>query len=315
MRTKTFAISLVLLLTIVSFTSIMSTRGVGTGEWITGYMVEDTKTGKVLMEINFTSGKQSIYSPIIGGSEITVTFTINVFTTGSGNLRLRTDMQHSTVETDRYWDLISDDYAVGPEFHPNQQHTEFDWVKGNVTIKCYGRTNIVLKPTQLILVQLSSSAGDVLDNIRPTIVTADVDEFQNLYEEKEERLRSLIDSGVHAGYTQMFENMLNQSTNLLNEGYVDEAIDLLNAIPSSGEPAGSALEAIMLPAVGIGVAAAVIFAFMFFRARGKNSYVQMIVEDQIRDLEGLTLRAARVDRTISSSLESVKERLKSITGM
>jgi hypothetical protein len=51
------------------------------------------------------------------------------------------------------------------------------------------------------------------------------------------------------------------------------------------------------------------------RARGKNSYVQLVIEDQIKDLEGLTLRASRVDRTISSSLEGIKDRLKSLVGM
>ena len=315
MRTKLFAVCLFLLLTIVSIASIIPTRGVGDGEWITGYTVEDTKTGQILMEVNFTSGKDSTYSPILGGAEITVTFTINVFTTGSGNLKLRTDMQHSTVEADRYWDLVSDDYDLGPDFNPNQAQTEFNWVKGNFTMKCYGKTRTITKPTPLILVQLSSSADDVLDNIRPTIVTASVDEFQNLYDEKEDKLRSLIDSGVAAGYTQMFENVLNQSQNLVNKGYVNEAIALLNAIPSSGEPMGSALEMIMLPAIGVAAAAAVIFAFMFLRARGKNSYVQLVIEDQIKDLEGLTLRASKVDRTISSSLESVKDRLKNLVGM
>jgi hypothetical protein len=44
-------------------------------------------------------------------------------------------------------------------------------------------------------------------------------------------------------------------------------------------------------------------------------YVLLVIEDQIKDLEGLTLRASKVDRSISSSLESVKDRLKSITGM
>jgi hypothetical protein len=54
---------------------------------------------------------------------------------------------------------------------------------------------------------------------------------------------------------------------------------------------------------------------MFLRGRGKIQYVTMVLEDQIRDLEGLTLRASRVDRSISTSLESVKDRLKSVVGM
>jgi hypothetical protein len=155
----------------------------------------------------------------------------------------------------------------------------------------------------------------VLDAIKAMVLTAGADEYQNLYDQKEDRLRSLIDSGVASGYTDMYESMLNQSQALVSKGYVDEAIALLNAIPSSGEPMGSALEMIMLPAIGIAGVAAVIFAFLFLRARGKNSYTQMVIEDQIKDLEGLTLRASRIDRTISSNLESVKERLKSLVGM
>jgi hypothetical protein len=71
----------------------------------------------------------------------------------------------------------------------------------------------------------------------------------------------------------------------------------------------------MLPAIGIAAAAAVVFAFMFMRARGKSSYVQLVIEDQIKDLEGLSLRASKIDRTFSSSLESVKDRLKNLVGM
>jgi hypothetical protein len=71
----------------------------------------------------------------------------------------------------------------------------------------------------------------------------------------------------------------------------------------------------MLPAIGIAAAAAVAFAFLFLRGRGQLSYVRLVIEDQIKDLEGLSLRASRVDRTISSSLESVKDRLKSVVGM
>ena len=78
---------------------------------------------------------------------------------------------------------------------------------------------------------------------------------------------------------------------------------------------GSSLEMIMLPAVAIAAVAAVIFAVMFMRARGKTSYYRLVVEDQIKDLEGLTLRASKIDRTMASSLDSVKDRLKRLVGM
>jgi hypothetical protein len=59
----------------------------------------------------------------------------------------------------------------------------------------------------------------------------------------------------------------------------------------------------------------VVAGFLFLRARGKVKYVLLVLEDQIKDLEGLTLRASKLDRTIASSLDSVKDRLKSLVGM
>jgi hypothetical protein len=292
----------------------MSVRGIGEGEWITSYTVEDTLTGQKLIEVDFaTDDEPTVYAPIISGQELTVTFSVNVFTSGSGNLKLSTFMQKPS--SGPYWELIPGDYDLGAGYTPNQAAMEFSWEKGTFEMICYGRAPKVTKAQNLTLVRLSGATGDVLDAITAMVLTAGADEYQNLYKQKEDRLQSLIDSGVASGYTDMYENMLNQSQKLVNSGYVDEAISLLNAIPSSGEPMGSSLEMIMLPAIGIAGVAAVIFAFMFLRARGKNSYAQMVIEDQIRDLEGLTLRAARVDRTISSNLESVKDRLKSLVGM
>jgi hypothetical protein len=215
----------------------------------------------------------------------------------------------------QYWELVPDDYDLGAGYTPNLASMSFSWEKGTFEMICYGKANTVIKSTNITLVQLSGATGDVLDAIQVVVLTAGADEYQNLFDQKEAKLQGLIDSGVAVGYIEMYENVLNQSKALVNKGYVNEAIALLNAIPSSGEPMGSALEMIMLPAIGVAAAAAVILAFMFLRARGKNSYVQLVIEDQIKDLEGLTLRAAKIDRTISSSLETVKDRLKNLVGM
>jgi hypothetical protein len=238
-----------------------------------------------------------------------------VFTSGSGNLKLATYMSKPSSGT--YWELIPGDYDLGAGFTPNTASMEFNWEKGTFEMICYGQATRVTQAKNVTLVQLSSAGAttDILDAIQVTVLTAGAGDFQNLYDQKEAKLQSLIDSGVAAGYTTMFSNMLNQSKALVSKGYVNEAIALLNAIPTSGEPMGSALEMIMLPAIGVAAVAAVVFAFMFLRARGKNSYVKLVIEDQIKDLEGLTLRASKIDRTMSSSLDSVKDRLKRLVGM
>jgi hypothetical protein len=293
----------------------MSARGVGEGDWITAYTVEDSQTGQKLIEADFAiSDEPTILAPVISGEPLKVTFTVDVFTSGSGNLKLATYMQKPS--SGPYWELVPGDYDLGAGYTPNSASMEFDWEKGTFEMICYGQATRVTRAINVTLVQLSSAgAADILDAIQVTVLTTGADEFQNLYDQKEDKLQDLINSGVAAGYITMYGNMLNQSKALVGKGYVNEAIALLNAIPSSGEPIGSALEMIMIPAIGITAAAAVIFAFMFLRARGKNSYVQLVIEDQIKDLEGLTLRASRVDRTISSSLEGIKDRLKSLVGM
>ncbi|HLC00566.1 MAG TPA: hypothetical protein VJL33_04535 [Candidatus Bathyarchaeia archaeon] len=316
MNTKRLGICLLVLLATMSVINIAPAFAIGEGDWITKYTVEDADTGQKLIEADFAiSDEPTILSPIISGQQLKVTFTVNVFTSGAGNLKLSTYMQKPTSGT--YWELIPGDYDLGAGYTPNQASMQFNWVKGTFDMIAYGQATKVTRATNATLVQLSAAGAtsDILDAIQVTVLTAGASDFQNLYDQKEAKLQSLIDSGVAAGYTNLFSNMLNQSKALVAKGYVNEAIALLNAIPSSGEPAGSALEMIMLPAIGVAAAAAVVFAFMFLRARGKVSYFRLVVEDQIKDLEGLTLRASKIDRTMSANLDSVKDRLKRLVGM
>lgn len=314
MDNKKLAIHLLVLLAIMSFMSFMPANAVGEGDWITSYIVEDAQTGEILIEADFAvSDEPTVLAPIISGQELKVTFTVDVFTSGTGNLKLATYMQKPTGQ---YWALIPGDYDLGAGYQPNSASFLFGWTKGTFEMICYGKASNVIKATNMTLVQLSAEGtSDILDAIKATVLTAGASDFQNLYDQKEAKLQSLIDSGVAAGYTGMYSNMLNQSKALVNKGYVNEAIALLNAIPNSGEPIGSAMEMVLYPLIAVAGIAAALFAVMFMRARGKNSYFKMVVEDQIKDLEGLTLRASKIDRTMSSSLDSVKDRLKRLVGM
>jgi len=312
---KKIAMMLLLILVTTFAIYIPTTVAVGEGEWITSYTVEDTQTGEKLIEVDFaTDDEPTILAPIVSGQDLTVTFTVNVFTSGAGNLKLGTYMLKPTGG--QYWELVPGDYDLGAGYAPNSASFPFGWEKGTFEMICYGKASNVIRATNVTLVQLSAEGtSDILDAIKVVVLTAGASDFQNLYDQKEARLQTLVDSGVATGYTTMYGNMLNQSKALLGKGYVNEAIALLNAIPSSGEPMGSSLEMIMLPAVAIAAVAAVIFAVMFMRARGKTSYYRLVVEDQIKDLEGLTLRASKIDRTMASSLDSVKDRLKRLVGM
>jgi ABC-type sugar transport system permease subunit len=90
---------------------------------------------------------------------------------------------------------------------------------------------------------------------------------------------------------------------------------MLDTLDVASAPAGAMMQILFLPLIVVFAVVAVLFAFLFMRNRGKVSYFRLVIEDQIKDLEGLTLRASKIDRTISSSLETVEERLKRLVGM
>jgi len=315
---KVFAICLLVLLTVVSFGSIMTTQGAaGEGEWITNYRVEDPTTGQLMVEVDFDTGENRTISSIFAGSELAVTFTVDVPVTSPNTiLKLKTTMLHSAIE-DVYWKLVSQDYEL-IAYNPNSQEVSFYQVKDKLVMTLYGRVPVTAVkdvPVQYLVVTLYSPAGETLDNIKVKVVTAAMDEYQTILLQKEEKLQSLKDSGVAAGYIELYENVLNESRVQAEQGNVESAIAMLNTLSVRNEPASSAVEGLFLPVVGVLVAVAAVLGFMFIRGRGKMQYVLLVLEDQIRDLEGLTLRASKVDRTISTSLESVKDRLKSIVGM
>lgn len=318
MKTEVLAIYLLLVLTFASVGFIATVKGAtGEGEWFTNYTVEDEVTGELMVEVDFAADVNRTLSPIFGGSELAITFTVDVSVTSPSTLlKLKTALIHSTGE-DVFWKLVTQDYEL-TAYNPNSQEVQFYQVRGNLTMTLYGRVPITVAqdiPVRYILVTLYGPAGETLDQIRVTVVSAETSEYQALLVEKEDELQSLKDSGVAPGYIELYENVLNESRVQASLGNVESAIGMLNTLEVDNVPAYSTVEGLFLPLVGALIAIAVVLAVMFLRGRGKIQYVTMVLEDQIRDLEGLTLRASRVDRSISTSLESIKDRLKSLVGM
>ena len=318
MNKKILALSLLLMLITVYVTSvsISSVKAVGEGQWIPGYQIYDYNSGQLLKEFNITTGVNMTYSPILPGADLKVIFTVNVFTAGSGDLKLQTSMGRLLSGT--YWDLVTQNYTLGNDYNPNANPAEFTWTEGTFTMIVYGTVPTSASNTSapVNLVSLYGPSGGVaIDQISVVATSAQLTQFQTLYDQREAHLQSLISSGVAQGYIDLYTNVLNESQSEANQGYVASAIALLNGLNVSNEPMSSTMQSLFIPIIGVLAVVAVVFVVMFLRVRGKVSYFQLVVEDQIKDLEGLTLRASKIDRTMSSSLESVKDRLKRLVGM
>ena len=318
MKTKILALSLLLLLTTIMVISISPpVQAVGEGNWITSYTIEDASSGQLLVKFDAASGVNTTDNPVIPGADVKVTFTVNVFTTGPSSLKLTSGLAKSGSI---YWEEVGTDYNLGSSYNPNAASTDVSWNVGeSFTMILYGKVPAASAGGTSTLIHVvslySSSGGDPLDQINVLATTADLANFNTLYDQQAAKLDDLKSSGVAQGYLDLYSNVLAQAQDEANAGNVDNAIALLNALNVADEPIGSTTEALFLPVVGVLAAFTVIFGVLFFRVRGRVSYFRLVVEDQIKDLEGLTMRAQKLDRTMSSSLESVKDRLKRLVGM
>jgi hypothetical protein len=317
LKNKIVVLSLLIILTTMMIVSFSPVKAVGQGQWITTYAIEDS-SGQLLVQYDPTTNTTNTLAPVLPGTDIKVTFTVNVIALGADTLRLSTSLQKSTANPSSYWGLQSSTYDMGSTYNPASQSTTFKWTEGTFDMILYGKVpNSASSVAQTISVVslYSGSGGTALDQITVQATSAGLANFNVLYSQQQTKLNKLISDGVSQGYIDIFTNVLNASRTIANAGDVNNAIALLNGLNTANAPVSSTMESLFLPIIGVLAAVAVIFVVLFLRIRGKVSYFQLVVEDQIKDLEGLTLRASKIDRTMSSSLDSVKDRLKRLVGM
>ncbi|MGO8805442.1 MAG: hypothetical protein ACLQO7_02410 [Candidatus Bathyarchaeia archaeon] len=328
MNKKILALSLILVLTAVYLTSVsvmnvnaQTSTQQTSGQWITSYNVKNANNGATIID---TASNQNGY--VLEGDELSVTATIDISQSNpSTSLSLTTSLDHSALQGNMYWELDSTNYNLG-NFDPNSKTISFPENQGTLQITCYGLVpsgsvsqtgpnGVTLDiPTPLNLIVLQDPSGAALDQVSVNITDANIDNYLNVLNQKENTLKGYKSSGVDAGFTQIYQNVIDASKVMEGQGFATAATQMLNGLSVASPPSASSAD-LLIPIAVVMAALAAVFAFMFMRVRGKVSYFQLVVEDQIKDLEGLTMRISRIDRMASSNLESVKERLKRLVGM
>jgi len=318
MSKKVLVLSIILLLTTISLASVsLSSAATKTStsdnQWITDYAIYDYATDALLVQHVASTNKTQVFSPVLPGADISITFTVNVIASGEGDLTLRSGLSKPSSGT--YWTYNDDSYDLGSSFKPNSATTAFNWEEGTFEITLNGKVPTSTSAAKsIIAVTLSGPSGSTLDTIKLTATTAEMGTFQTLLSQKQDEVEAMKASGVDPGYTDLCENILTNAQSVAESGDTEDAIALLNGIGVNA-PAGSFMQVAFYPIVAVVAVVAVLFIVMFLRIRSKMSYFRLVVEDQIKDLEGLTLRASKIDRAMSANLDSVKDRLKRLVGM
>ena len=332
MKRKILAILIISLFVLFAVLSMSNVSAQSTGQWITSYTITDLKTGQILRQVDFTTGQDTSNAPILAGAELNVTIVVTVSTTSPNTiLSLRTSLGHASAQ-DTYWELQSRTYSgiSSSTYNPNSNTITFTQTTGTLVISCYGAipagqtqttaNGITLnKKSDLQVIKLTDPAGNQLDRIGVTVVDSKITQFNALLTTAQANVQTMNDSGVDPAYISLYQSVINNANNQASQGLVDNAISLLSQIStaSSSKPisVGTPIEAtLFLPAVAALAVIVVLVLFLFVKVRGKVNYDKLVIEDQIKDLEGLTLRAAKVDKNLTVSLESVKDRLKSLVG-
>jgi hypothetical protein len=316
------AVSLLLLVTALSTTQ----TNAQTGQWISHYTIADLSTGQVL----YDSSSPSSSSPILAGEELSITISVNVpVNNPTTALKLSTNLGHATIQG-TYWELHGSYVGLsGFTYNPNQNWVMFNETAGVLQISCYGvipagitqtsAGGITLdKKVSATLVSLTDPTNAELDAVTVQVTDAKINQFDAAATAAVTEIQSLNNSGIDPAYLTLYQAVVNGAISQASQGFVDNALQVLSQLAAAEQSISptsttTPMEAsLFYPAVIALVVVVVIVGFLFVRAKGRVSYDKLVIEDQIKDLEGLSLRASRIDKNLTVSLESVKDRLKSL---
>ena len=289
MKTKALATCLLLILTVASFWFVAPVQGdPEEGDWFTSYRIEDPRTGQLMVEVDFDTKENRSIAPVFGGSEILIKFTVNVPETSYYNiLKLRTNLiqltrinstlTNSTLTNSiiviPYWEHVSKKYKID-EIKPNSTEVVFRQLKGKLTMKLSGKVPVTATQgefVQYVVVGLYNLEGEMLDEIRVTVGTAVMDEYQSLLTARERSLEIFKDGGVDPKYVELYGNIINESKVQSSLGYYYSAISMLKALDISEDPVYSPAGGLFLPVVGALTAVIVVLGLLLIRERKRRN--------------------------------------------
>ena len=316
---------------LLSFLIIASFTGLSMAQederWFVAYNIVDLSSRQMVLERDFETGKDIQNTPILAGGEYNLTLIMDVgLTAAYANLTMSVNMGHADT-IDRYWEIHTIELNLTDDYNPNNQEITFRQVKGRYAISAFGRIPIdrtvtdlghglaLHKPVNHRFIQLKGPDGSLLDEIALTVIDSEIDGYRYYLSQREADLQEYIDTQVDPAFTGLFETLIALAEDQAEAGFIDTARTLLETMEIDIPPVRTGptfQEQYFLPAVGGLGLLVVILGALFFRANGRLSFTKMIVEDQIRELEGLALRAARTDRNLGQKLQEINDKLKEL---
>jgi hypothetical protein len=320
---------LLMLILIIAPLPTIKTVGGDDQRWFTAYRVMDLSSRQLVLERDYEREIDVQNAPLLAGGGYNVTFYIDVgLTAAYANLSLSVNLDHPE-NIDRFWEIRTTEINLTEGYNPNEDEFSFRQIKGVYVISAYGRIPMdrtvteleqglsLHKPVNHNFIKLRGPDGSLLDEISLTVIDSEIDGYRYYLAQRKEDLQKYLDTPVDEAFTGLFESLISLAETQAEAGFVGTARSILEAIDIDIPPVRTGptfQERYFLPAVGVLGLLVIIFGALFFKANGRLSFTRMVVEDQIREMEGLTLRASRTDKNLGQRLEEINERLKELEG-
>jgi hypothetical protein len=307
--------------------SVNPVRAAGEDAWIVSYQLNELTTGQLILKWDAESDQLVQNAPVFAGAEYNLTFVINIRLNAPHaelTLNLSPDWIHSSME-DEFWDIHTLEIELTGDYNPNSPMVTFAQNEGLYKISTFGliRSGLTTsledsgftlhKPTTLTTLRLLGPDSTTLDTIKLNVIDSTIDEYYLVLNQREDDLSRFRNTEVDPAYIQLYEKFMNVAKEQAELGLVDTAIDLLETLEIELTPvqtSASWQEQYFLPVAAVLLLAAGLMGFLFMRTNSRSSFVAMIVEDQIRELEAIQARAQRIDRNLAQRLQDINDRLK-----
>jgi len=283
-------------------------------------------------QIKNDAGSDMTDGPLMAGATYTVLFEINVgVVPPDTRLSLATPMEKAKGQ-DVYWNLKNDYPGIDTElWQPGLALIEFDAVEGIAKLTVEGCVpsdytterlsndeyeEYLHFPKEISLVELSLGPdGNLLDERSVEVIDQKIDEYQQTLTEKKDLLQTAT---IDPTYAKLATKLIALAEDLSDKGYVENAKDLLDTLPSSvaGFPIPVSQKSSLPYVIGIVVLAVILTLFvgLFLRARSNSSFIRQQVDEEAGRLDVLSVRISKIDKQLGGDIDQVKEQLERIIG-
>lgn len=142
-----------------------------------------------------------------------------------------------------------------------------------------------------------------------------MDEFNTAVAEK----TALIEStDIDPTYADLANKIISLAEDLSNNGYVNNAMELINTLPDDATafPKPTEKQSIILYLIIILVLALILIVCLMLLIKNKSSgsFIKQQVEEEAGKLDVLLVKISKIDRQLGHDIEQVKEQLEQISG-